>query len=202
MSIKSKTIKIIKTIGYFFNMEHSAISQSIRNSLFDDYRQRNLFNNEKYKNPKKLNQFEFSAFSQNGEDGIIEEIFNRIGSTNRFFVEFGVQTGIESNSTYLLHKGWSGFWIDGNAKHVKKIMQNFSKVILSKKLQVKCGFITAENIESLFIEANVPQQFDLLSIDIDRNDYYVWDAIQSYNPRVVIIEYNAIFRPGCEFVVD
>ncbi|GHT83606.1 hypothetical protein FACS189467_9020 [Bacteroidia bacterium] len=72
---------------------------------------------------------------------------------------------------------------------------------MNGQLKATCSFITAENIENLFREVNVPSEFDLLSIDIDRNDYYVWDAIKSYNPRVVVIEYNSIFRPGCEFVV-
>ncbi len=201
MSIKDKIKQVIKNAGAVWNTGVLTVNQRIYNVLLDDYRQKNLYDNEKYKNPKKLNRFEFSAFSQNGEDGIIEEIFKRIGTTNRFFVEFGVETGIETNGTYLLYKGWNGYWIDGTQKNVDAIKQNFSTAISSKQLQVKCSFITAENIEELFREASVPQEFDLLSIDIDRNDYYIWNAIQTYSPRVVIIEYNSIFRPGCEFVV-
>jgi hypothetical protein len=165
------------------------------------YVRENLFDNPKYNQPNKLNIHEFSAFSQNGEDGIVEEIFKRIDTTNRFFVEFGVETGIECNTVYLLHKGWNGYWIDGSDSHVKSIKKNFSKIISLNRLKVSCDFITAENIERLFKVADVPVELDLLSIDIDRNDYYVWDAIKSYSPRVVIIEYNAIFRPNCEFVV-
>jgi hypothetical protein len=174
---------------------------ALRKIKRDEYIQKNLFGNPKYSHPDKLNIYEYSSFSQNGEDGIIEEIFKRIGTTNRFFVEFGVETGIECNTVYLLHKGWSGYWIDGNDSHVKSIKKNFSNIISSNRLKVTCDFITAENIEHLFKAADVPVELDLLSIDIDRNDYYVWDAIQSYFPRVVIIEYNAIFRPGCEFIV-
>jgi len=172
------------------------------NLLVDDYLQRNLFNNPRYQAPDKLNRFEFQAFSQFGEDGIIQEIFRRIGTTNRYFVEFGVETGVETNTTYLLYNDWKGLWIDGSEENIQSIRQHFSKTMAKGNLSAIQGFITAENIEQLFKQGNVPVEFDLLSVDIDRNDYYVWEAITSYKPRVVIIEYNSIFRPGCHFVVD
>ncbi|MGB2579914.1 hypothetical protein AAIR98_001833 [Elusimicrobium simillimum] len=168
----------------------------------DSYLQTHLYNNPKYKDPAKLNLSEFKVFSQGGEDGLIQEIFKRIGTTpNRFFVEFGVETGVETNTTYLLHNNWRGAWIDGGQENINAINQSFKSVIADGKLKVLQSFITAENIESLFAQAAVPYEFDLLSIDIDRNDYHVWSAINKYSPRVVCIEYNAIFRPGCEFIV-
>ena len=167
----------------------------------NEYLQKYLYNNEKYTKTERLNKFEFQAFSQFGEDGIIDEIFNRIGFTNKFFVEFGVETGIETNSTYLLFNGWSGLWIDGSDSNINIIKSNFKKSIETGKLNTLQSFITAENIESLFEKSKVPLEFDLLSIDIDRNDYYVWEAIKNYKPRVVVIEYNSIFRPNCRFVV-
>jgi hypothetical protein len=158
----------------------------------DNYIQQNLFNNPRYQSADKLNRFEFQAFSQFGEDGITQEIFKRIGTTN----------GSETNTTYLLYQGWQGLWIDGSAENTAMIQRSFSKIVAQKKLTSITSFITAENIEQLFQQGNVPVEFDLLSVDIDRNDYYVWKAITHYKPRVVIIEYNAIFRPGCHFVVD
>jgi len=175
------------------NLSHLQISR---------YLQANLFNHPKYQAPNKLNRFEFQAFSQFGEDGIIEEIFKRIGTTNRYFVEFGVENGSETNTTYLLYQNWEGLWIDGSPEQTSLVSQSFARCISKKKLTVLTSFITAENIEQLFHQGDVPAEFDLLSIDIDRNDYYVWQAITQYRPRVVIIEYNSIFRPGCEFVVD
>jgi hypothetical protein len=192
--------KILSVVKKFFNPTMFILS-NMHKIAVDNYLRKELFENVKYASDQKLNKYEFSAFSQNGEDGIIEEIFKRIGTTNRFFVEFGVETGIECNTVYLLHQGWSGYWIDGSDSHVKSIKKNFSNIISSNRLRVTCDFITGENIEHLFKAADVPVELDLLSIDIDRNDYYVWNAIQSYFPRVVIIEYNAIFRPGCEFIV-
>jgi len=160
-----------------------------------------LHNNPKYANNKRLNKSEYQAFSQNGEDGIIQEIFNRIGTTNKYFVEFGVTDGLESNSLLLLYKQWQGLWIDGNGEDIKKINATFNDFITQGKITVKHDFITAENIESLFKSANVPAELDLLSVDIDYNTYYIWEAITNYRPRVVVIEYNAIFPPDVHFVV-
>jgi len=160
-----------------------------------------LFNNPKYAATKRLNRHEYQVFSQNGEDGIIREIFNRIGFTNKYFVEFGVEDGLECNSTNLLYKDWSGLWIEGSGDFYKKIIQSFSDLVGSNRLKIQNEFITAENIEMIFEKAGVPEEPDLLSIDIDYNDYYVWKAITKYSPRVVVIEYNAIFKPDTPFVV-
>nr|WP_294789986.1 hypothetical protein [uncultured Mucilaginibacter sp.] len=160
-----------------------------------------LHNNPKYANNKRLNKSEHQVFSQNGEDGIIQEIFNRIGTTNKYFVEFGVTDGLETNSLFLLYKEWKGLWIDGNSEDIKKINARFSDFIRDGKIAVKEQFITAENIESIFKSADVPVDLDLLSIDIDYNTYYIWEAITNYRPRVVAIEYNSIFPPDTHFVV-
>jgi len=137
---------------------------------------------EKNKKEFNINFFEWRIYSQWGEDGIIDFIFSEIGTTNKFFVEFGVQNGIECNTRYLLEKkGWTGLMMDqGNVL----------------KSYVKKEFVNAENINELFAKYNVPKNFDLLSIDIDFNDYWVWKAISDdYRPRVVVIEYNSSIPP-------
>ena len=136
---------------------------------------------------------------QNEEDGIIEEIFNRIGTTNKIFIEFGVQNGLESNSHYLLFKGWHGLWIDGGEAYVKEIREKFAPVLASGQLKVLQAFITRENINELFIASGIEGEIDLLSIDIDGNDYHVWKAINVVKPRVVVIEYNGKFPPNCDW---
>jgi len=168
----------------------------------DNYLLENLHKNPKYDNPRKLNRYEFKVFSQAGEDGIISEIFNRIGTTNKFFVEFGVGNGLENNSAYLLVKGWQGYWIEGSERFCKSIRQSFEDLIANQQLTLKNTFITAANIEDLFREGNVPTELDLLSIDIDGNDYWVWQAITNYRPRVVIVEYNAIYPPESSWVMQ
>jgi hypothetical protein len=184
---------------------HEEILQSsnqLRSVFIENYIQQNLHSNSKYNDPKKLNRYEYQAYSQYGEDGILQEIFKRIGTTNRFFIEFGVENGLECNSMLLLLSGWQGLWIEAKNEHVESIRKNFSEKINNGQLRITNGFITAENIERLFSESMVPSEPDLLSIDIDRNDYHVWKAIVNYKPRVVSIEYNAVLPPGVEYVVE
>jgi len=143
----------------------------------------------------RLNTFEQKVFSQYGEDGIIQEIFRRIGVTNQTFIEFGVGNGLENNTLNLLMQDWLGLWIEGDSSHAANIRNHFSDELSSKQLHFIEDFITPENIEELFAAAQMPEEPDLLSIDIDGNDYYVWEAINRYKPRVVVCEYNAIFPP-------
>jgi hypothetical protein len=131
-----------------------------------------------------LASFERSVHSQHGEDGVIERIFECIGSTNRWFVEFGAGDGVRlSNTAHLrLEHGWSGLLMDGNPR-------------LAGGAVVEAR-IDAENVEALFERYGVPRVFDLLSIDVDGNDYWVWKAIERFTPRVVVIEYNIFFGLG------
>jgi hypothetical protein len=167
----------------------------------EDFMQKHLFNNLKYSDPKKLNRYERKSFSQNGEDGIIAEIFKRIGMTNRFFVEFGVGDGLENNTLTLLCQDWKGVWIEGDPEQVKFIKTKFSSVIATEGLRLQQAFIDADTIESLFKRNDVPTEFNLLSIDIDGNDYWVWQAIKNFSPRVVIIEYNATFGSEIPWII-
>jgi hypothetical protein len=116
--------------------------------------------------------------SQNGEDGVIEAIFAEIGCTNRFFVEFGCQDGTECNTANLLNQGWTGLLMDSHG------------VSKDPRIAIRHEFVTAANVDSLFRKYRVPRSFDLLSIDIDGNDFWVWRKIE-HRPRVVVIEYNA-----------
>lgn len=170
--------------------------------LVDDYLQRNLYNNPKYADPKKLNKYEYRVFSQNGEDGIISEIFKRIGATNRFFVEFGVGVGNENNTVNLLTKDWQGCWIEGGETYIESIERAYEHVIKNGKLKVKKALVNAENVETLFDELKVPEELDFLSIDIDGNDYWVWKALKKYRPRTLVIEMNGLFRPDQKLVME
>lgn len=115
------------------------------------------------------------------------------------FVEFGVQFGLECNSHYLLHKGWRGLWIEGSEDYFNQIFARFFPVIRTGQLGCIRSFITKDNINDLISSAGVGGEIDLLSVDIDGNDYYVWEAINVVRPRVVIVEYNAKFPPNHEW---
>lgn len=156
---------------------------------------------ERYQNPKNLIPFGGKVYSQNDEDGIIREIFNRIGVTNKVFVEFGVDP-LESNTLALLFDGWKGLWIDAYEKYVSRIKNNFSDIIKSGQLKIAYAFITKNNIDST-ISSNIDrEEIDLLSVDIDGNDYHVLDAISCVTPRVIVIEYNAKFAPPILYCMD
>jgi len=148
-----------------------------------------------------LDRFGYKVYSQNDEDGIINEIFKRIGITNKIFVEFGVQDGLESNCHFLLFNGWRGLWLDGSEENIRKLKEYFPEPISTKQLTAINAFITVENINNL-IEGVFSGEIDLLSIDIDGNDYWIWQAIKCIQPRVVVIEYNAKFPPPCEWVME
>jgi hypothetical protein len=162
---------------------------------------RAILSEPKHQDPKKLSRYEYKVWSQNGEDGIIAEIFRRIGTTNRHFVEFGASDGSENNTALLVRQGWSGLWMDADTAAVKTAKESYRPEIEAGRLALLQTFITADNIEELFRQAGVPEEVDLLSIDIDRNDYYVWEKITHYRPRVVIIEYNSVVPPTMSWVV-
>jgi hypothetical protein len=97
--------------------------------------------------------------------------------------------------------GWRGLWLEGSEKFCEAIQKTFRSVIQSNRLKMAHTFITRENINETFIKNGFSGEIDLLSIDIDGNDYHVFEAISAVDPRVVIIEYNAKFPPFCSWVM-
>ena len=159
----------------------------------------NVLSKERMKDPKSLEPYGYKVYSQNDEDGIIHEIFSRIGTTNKKFIEFGCQDGLESNTHLLLFYGWQGLWIEGSLEFCNEIKTKFKPVIENGQLKVKNAFITKDNINILFSDSGFVGEIDLLSIDIDGNDLYVWDSVNVINPRVVVAEYNGKFPPDLEW---
>jgi hypothetical protein len=149
----------------------------------------------------ELNAYERKVRSRHGADGIIAELFHRLGTTNRFLVEFGVEEGLECNTAHLtIDHHWHGLLIEGSSAFYAKLINNYKNRRLNRVALVH-QLITKENITTLFAENQVPTEFDLLSIDIDGNDYWVWQELSDYRPRVVVIEYNATYPPPQKWVV-
>ena len=171
----------------------------------DYYQYRTLeLSQPRYQEKLRLVRHGYKVHSQSDEDGIIAEIFKRIGTKNKTFVEFGVEHGIECNTLWLLMQGWSGLWIDGGASNCKRIAKTHAHYINGGQLRVENAFITNDNINDLLgrnFSAPGAAEIDLLSIDIDFNDYWVWMAIVDVKPRVVVIEYNASWPPPANITV-
>jgi len=140
-----------------------------------------------------INNQEFKIFSQNGEDGILLYIFSKIGTTNKKFVEFGIEEGKECNTANLsINFGWTGLLMEGNKEYAKKAQEYYDNFPQVKKGSVKVlhTFVTKENINEVLSKNAPEREIDLLSLDIDGNDYWVWKEIDTISPRVVAIEYN------------
>lgn len=190
--------RIVQYVRFFYFTSHRA--EAIYALLAKMYRDP-LLAAEKTDDPKTLTYHGYTAYSQADEDGILEEIFRRVGVTNRQFLEFGCGNGLENNSTYLLFTGWRGVWMDGDPKEINVVEKHFQSYIQSGQLKVRRAFITTENINQLIRDvAPDTQELDLLSIDINGNDYWIWQALTGLRPRVVVVEYNATFRPPHQIV--
>jgi hypothetical protein len=134
----------------------------------------------------------FKVFSQWDEDGIIQYLISHLPMQNKTFIEFGVEDYEESNTRFLLLKDhWQGMVLDASESDIRFIQRD--KIYWEFDLQAKCAWITRDNINALLNGAGFSEDIGLLSIDIDGNEYWIWEAIQSLRPRIVIIEYNSLF---------
>ncbi len=140
---------------------------------------------------KRLFRNTFKVYSEGPEDGMLYEIFQRVGTESMTFVEIGIGDGLECNTAFLLIQGWAGCWIDCCPVGMAKARAHFGS------FPVTCivAAVTPDNADALVQQGSAGKSLDLLSIDIDSYDYYIWEAIASARPRVVVIEYNASIPP-------
>lgn len=139
-----------------------------------------------------LQEAEFRVFSQYGEDGIIQFLLGHVPIQNRAFVEFGVENYTEANTRFLLlNDNWSGLILDGNREQIDSVRRDVITRLYD--LSPVCAFITRDNINELIGRAGFGGDIGLLSVDIDGNDYWVWDAIDVVSPQIVVAEYNSVF---------
>ncbi len=147
---------------------------------------------------RSLTRYERRVSSQNGEDGVIEELLRRSGSSG-WFVEFGASTGAENVCALLADtRDYEGLFIEAEDTAFAALSAKYAGNPRVRTLQ---AFVTAENVQELFAQAGVPAEPDVLSIDIDGIDYWVWQAITDYRPRIVVAEYNAHLDPDSPLTV-
>jgi hypothetical protein len=141
-----------------------------------------------------LKDFKRNTTSQNGEDGVLAAIFHEIGASNKWCCEFGAWDAIQFSNTHsLLVSGWSGVLIESDSDRFEQLKINTQGLNV-----VPIQALVQGNIDSLLSGTPIPTDFDLLSIDIDGEDYLVWEALKNYRPRVVVIEVNSGFPPGVQ----
>ena len=145
-----------------------------------------------------IDDLQFRAFSQNGEDGLLHYIFTMIGTESKKVVEICCGNGQECNATNLiLNHGWHGLLIDGSSKNIEHARKFFAGRAEAKLWppQLVQSWITAENVNELISSHNFRGEIDLLSLDIDGNDYWIFEAIKCVSPRVVMAEYQNSMGP-------
>ncbi len=140
----------------------------------------------------RLAEAEFRAFSQWGEDGIIQYLVSVLPIENRAFIEFGVENYLEANTRFLLlNDNWRGMVLDGSQANVDFIKGD--PIYWQHELVAEQLFIDRDNINAAFLRHGFSDDIGLLSIDIDGNDYWVWDAIDCVSPGIIVCEYNSLF---------
>ena len=152
------------------------------------------------KDSKTYKDAEFRVFSQWGEDGIIQYLLNKVNVKRKIFVEFGVEDYQESNTRFLLtNNQWSGLVIDGDKENIDNLKRD--PIYWAANLKAIPCFITKDNIDQLITSNGIEGEIGILSVDIDGNDYWVWQAIKSISPAIIICEYNSHFGSSAEITI-
>ena len=146
--------------------------------------------------------WEFSGFSQNGEDGIIDVLRKQLKKSNRYFIEIGASDGIENNSSWLVvAEKYGGIMIEGNSK----LAERANRMVAGRSIGSECRnmFVTRENVQELKSLA-FHQDPDVFSLDIDGNDYYIAQAILDggFRPKIFVVEYNSVYGPNRSVTVE
>ncbi len=173
------------------NIDISGISAARSASLLCELLETQLMQNPEYQQPKSLMPFRRKIFSQYGQDGMLAEIFQRIGEGGRRFVEIGTAPE-ENNSNLLLLKGWSGLWVDAGLASDGKLPASVQTLLRAGRLQICREFVNRENCRSLLAKHGFAENLDLLSIDIDYNTHHVFGELTALKPRVFSVEYNGM----------
>lgn len=148
--------------------------------------------------PGDLTRFERRVLSQNGEDGVVAEVLRRVGVGPRWFVEFGVGPGHEGVCVALADVlGWSGLFMESEPELHAELAR---KYCANPRVRTERAFVDASNVDELFAAGGVPSEVDVVSIDVDGNDWWIWRALTHVRPRLVVIEYNGNLDPAAQLV--
>lgn len=178
-------------------MDHELASQVwvMREALILIARDTLLLTAPRYSSPKSLVPHQAQVFSRHAQDGMVAEIFRRVGADRNTFLEIGAGDGLENNTRFLLETGWTGVWAECDPINVQAIeVEGLPGLTLVKEP------IDRENVAPLLLPL-VSDGLDFLSIDIDMNTHHVWEAMTDFRPRVVCVEYNSSIPPSVDYAV-
>lgn len=143
-----------------------------------------------------------NVHSQSGEDGVIEQVLSLIPNRDNWCVEFGAWDGLYlTNTRHLIESsGYSAVLIESSQKRYQDLKRNFASFKGVSTVNARVGFSAGDGLDHILSATPIPIDFDLLSIDIDGNDYHVWKAVSKYQPKVVIVEFNPTIPSQVHFV--
>jgi hypothetical protein len=152
--------------------------------------------------PTRLFEAAWGKYSQYGEDGIIDHLLGRLPNRDSWCVEFGAWDGLHLTNTRRLIEelGYSAVLIEGDQQRYEFLRKNnegFPNVLAIHRFVRTEG---RDSLDSILSETRIPEGFDLLSIDIDGDDYHVWESLRGYSPKIVVIEFNPTMANELEYV--
>jgi len=154
------------------------------------------------KPPHWLLQHAANKYSQTGEDGVVAKILSLLPELDRWCVEFGAWDGIHLSNVrnLVLQEGYGAVLIEGDAGKFEALKRNYAANDRVKPVNAFVGFDAATGLDGILSSSGIPVNFDFLSIDIDGNDYHVWEAVKAYRPKVVCVEFNPTIPSEVDFV--
>ncbi len=148
------------------------------------------------------NQYKKNVYSQNGEDGVLEELLKRLEIDNGWVCEFGAWDGKHLSNTFRLieTKCFNGVFIEGDSEKFKDLLKTQSEYpnITAIEAFVEHDSASETTLDKILAKTQIPTDFDILSIDIDSYDYQIWKSVENYKPKIVVIEINSSILPTDE----
>ncbi|MEK7201884.1 MAG: hypothetical protein AAB737_04590 [Patescibacteria group bacterium] len=157
---------------------------------------------EKHTHSNWLLEHRNNITSSHGEDGIITKIFETIGEESHWCVELGALNGLHDSNVWSLikMKGWSGVLIEADPTYYENLVAEYQKFPDAHCVKEFVSFEGPHSLDSIFTHTPLPKQFDLLSLDIDGNEYHLWESLTTYTPRVLVVEFNPSIPNDIDFV--
>ena len=153
-------------------------------------------------NNAPLLAFSHDVTSEHGEDGVIKRIFEILGAESKSCVELGALNGVHGSNVWQLVKkeGWSGVLIEADQTYFEKLQQEFADVPRAQCINAFVSFEGEQSLDAILAKTNLPKKFDLFSLDIDGNEYHLWDSLNDYRPRVMLVEFNPSIPHHVSFI--